>query len=79
MSGLCRLIYPQWQGAHFPANSFYKDQFFGSTPRLVTPNAITWGSLLDRRALLLFGIHQTLSRASFSQSFRSKSLLQAMP
>ena len=28
MSGLCRLIYPQWQGAHFPANSFYKDQFF---------------------------------------------------
>ena len=35
MSGLCRLIYPQWQGAHFPANSFYKDQFFGSPQSLV--------------------------------------------
>ena len=34
-----------------------------TTPRLVTPNPITWGLMLDRRALLLFGSHQTLSRA----------------
>ena len=34
-----------------------------TTPRLVTPNAITWGPMFDRWVLLLFGIHQTLRRA----------------
>ena len=37
-----------------------------TTPRSVTPKAITMVLLLDRRAQLLFGSHQTLSSAIFS-------------
>ena len=32
-------------------------------PKVGHVKAITWGLMIDRRSLLLFGIHQTLSRA----------------